>query len=449
MNSRALPSGLVLSLSGLAILMAATAWLRPSLLPVTIAALLAGGVVAQAARRLTAVWVAWLLVAAMSLEMALSDLIGPEAFQATIAAVKGGEIGLVGLTIVCFGVVPDRFNPAWGFAGIAVMGLAAGIHPDLAIADLTRSMMGSITPFLVFFCFKPPGWGPAVRMAVTLAPCLSVVLGFALEADGLRPVLVDSGGLRLSGLGHPAFLAGVCLPAIYSGLLSWLRNGSSRAALLMGVNLVILVLTGARAPLAYAVIVIGGSLLFAADAAVPRAHRLILLGAALLAAPVLLVVGEAYGSLRLFETIAGDAGNLSGRDLLWTEFEAAAAQAPWFGWGIGSGNLVIPHDSRLAQLLGTSAAHNEYLRIRVEGGYIGLTLLIALFVAWITSRTSRLRRLERLVMRLIFLTYAAHAATDNVLISTPACVFFAFVAAVFAEAGDPASICLRRTPDVA
>jgi hypothetical protein len=76
-------------------------------------------------------------------------------------------------------------------------------------------------------------------------------------------------------------------------------------------------------------------------------------------------------------------------------------------------------------------------------------LLIALFVAWVTSRTSRLRRLERLVMRLIFLTYAAHAATDNVLISTPACVFFAFVAAVFAEADDPASICLRRTPDVA
>jgi O-antigen ligase len=182
---------------------------------------------------------------------------------------------------------------------------------------------------------------------------------------------------------------------------------------------------------------------------VPRAHRLILLGAALLASPVLLVVGEAYSSLRLFETIAGDASNLSGRDLLWTEFEAAAAQAPWFGWGIGSGNLVIPHDSPLAQLLGTSAAHNEYLRIRVEGGYIGLSLLIALFVAWVTSHTARLRRLERLVMRLIFLTYAAHAATDNVLISTPACVFFAFVAAVYAEADDTASIRLREMPDVA
>jgi len=38
------------------------------------------------------------------------------------------------------------------------------------------------------------------------------------------------------------------------------------------------------------------------------------------------------------------------------------------------------------------------------------------------------------VTRLIFLTFAAHAFTDNVLISTPACVFFALLAAVFAEA---------------
>jgi O-antigen ligase len=449
MNLRTLPAGPAVILSGSAILMAATAWLHPSLLPWPIAAFLAVGFIVQASRHLTSVWMAWLLVAALSLEMALSDLIGPEAFQTTIAAVKGSEIGLVALTMVRFGVVLDRFNPVWGFAGIVALSMVAGIHPNLTMADLARSIIGSITPFLVFFCVKPAGWGPAVRMAVTFAPCLSVVLGFALDVSGLRPVLVDSGGVRLSGLGHPAFLAGVCLPAIYAGLLRWLRKGSPRTALLMGANLVILVLTGARAPLAYAVIVIGGSLLFASDAAVPRAHRLILFGAAMLAAPVLLVAGEAYSSLRLFETIAGDASNLSGRDLLWTEFEAAATQAPWFGWGIGSGNLVIPHDSQLAQLLGTSAAHNEYLRIRVEGGYIGLTLLIVSFVAWVTSRTSRLRRLERMVMRLIFLTYAAHAATDNVLISTPACVFFAFVAAVYAEADDTACIRLRETPDVA
>jgi hypothetical protein len=31
--------------------------------------------------------------------------------------------------------------------------------------------------------------------------------------------------------------------------------------------------------------------------------------------------------------------------------------------------------------------------------------------------------------------YAVHAITDNVLISTPACVMFAFVTAVFARGG--------------
>ncbi len=36
-------------------------------------------------------------------------------------------------------------------------------------------------------------------------------------------------------------------------------------------------------------------------------------------------------------------------------------------------------------------------------------------------------------MRLVFLAFACHAFTDNVLISTPACVMFAFATAVFAR----------------
>jgi O-antigen ligase len=230
----------------------------------------------------------------------------------------------------------------------------------------------------------------------------------------------------------------------------WLRTGSRRAALLLALNLTILFLTGARAPAAYAAIVIGGSLILAPSAAIPRAHRLALIAIGLTALPVLLVLGESYSSLRLFEVlVAGDASHLSGRDLLWPEFEAASARAPWFGWGLGSGNLVIPRDGLIAQLLRTWAAHNEYLRIQVEGGYVGRTLLIVLFVLWTISHTRRLPALERLVIRLILLTFAAHAMTDNVLISTPAAVYFAFIAAVYAEVDDAPSNRLRETPEVA
>jgi len=113
---------------------------------------------------------------------------------------------------------------------MAAMGAVAGTHPELATMDMPRSLIGSVTPFLVFFCVNPPGWGAKVRRAISYAPMLSVVLGAALGVVGLRPVVFDSGGIRLAGLGHPAFLAGVCLPAIYAGLLHWLRTGSRRAA---------------------------------------------------------------------------------------------------------------------------------------------------------------------------------------------------------------------------
>ena len=224
---------------------------------------------------------------------------------------------------------------------------------------------------------------------------------------------------------------------------------------LLFVNLVILLLTGARAPSAYAAIVVRRQPDFGARTRRFRARTAWLCSPPdSRPCPVLLVIGENYSALRMFEVLSGEPGQLSGREMLWPAFEAAAAQAPWFGWGIGSGNLVIPRDGPIATLLRTWAAHNEYLRIQVEGGYVGRGLLIGCFVAWATLRTRRLPPLERLVTRLVFLTFAAHAFTDNVLISTPACVFFALLAAVFAEAeeaaaGNAPSDRLRRTGDVA
>lgn len=414
--------------------MVVVAWMAPPLLPAVIGTFLAIGITGLVYRHLTLGWVAWLLMSGLSLEMTLSDLIGPEAFQITIAAVKGGEIGLVLLTMVRKGLAWDKFNPAQGFGAIAAMGMMAGIHPNLTAADMARSLLGSATPFLLFYCVPPAGWAVAMLRAVCFVPAVSVLLGLLLDLSGVRPLFVDSGGARLAALGHPAFLAGVCLPAIYATLLRWLGTGSPHAALLLGVNLTILVLTGARAPTAYALLVIAASLVLAPSTAIPRTRGLVMVAAGIFAVPILLVLGESFSSLRLFTVLGNEAGNLSGRELLWTAIEAAADQAPWFGWGLGAGNVIIPHDGQIAQLLRTWAAHNEYLRMRVEGGAIGLALLILLFVLWAAAHTRRLPPLERLVMRLVLLAFAAHAVTDNVLISTPACVFFAFTAAVFAEA---------------
>jgi O-antigen ligase len=223
------------------------------------------------------------------------------------------------------------------------------------------------------------------------------------------------------------------LAGVYACLIEVYRTCRPGQIGLLLANVVILVLTGARAPTACAGAVLLLSLAFVRSAAFPARMRILLLLAALSALPVLLVVAGDLSSIRLFHLLTSDTGNLSGRQYLWPSFEAAAAASPWFGWGVGAGNLIIPPESPVARMLHTWAAHNEYLRILVEGGQIGRTLLLVLFLAWSRAHTARLPHAERWIMRFALLGLAVQAFTDNILISTPACVLFAFAAAVFAR----------------
>jgi O-antigen ligase len=278
---------------------------------------------------------------------------------------------------------------------------------------------------------------------------LAVALGAVATAAGLRPFFIDSGGWRLAGLGHPAFLAGVALAAIYACLSEFYRGARRRDLGLLLANLLILVLTGARAPLFYAFAVIGLSVAFVQSPHFSTRYRLLLVLSSVAILPLMLVMAAELPSVRLFNMLDTGIGNLSGREYLWPVFETAAAGSPWVGWGVGAGNAIISPQSAIAVLLHTWAAHNEYLRIEVEGGQLGRALLIGLFVLWVRRNTARLPASDRWIMRLVFVALAAHAVTDNVLISTPICVLFAFVAAVFSRGRHELAVATQhsRLPD--
>ena len=405
----------------------------PNLFNLILAASVIAGIAFLAVRFPTQFCVAWLLVTGMSLEMTFNDLIGGNSYQPTIAAIKGIGIGLGALCALRFGPRLDPLCPVWAFLTMLIAGFVHGLYPGLTTADSLRSVIGSCAPFAFCFSRVPRSWADAVIRATKWCPLVAVLACVPLDAAGIRPLFVDSGGARLAGLGHPAFLANVCLPAIYACLIQLFREGRRGDLLLLIVNFLILVLTGARAPLAYAVLVSGLSLISIRSTAFAARDRLMLILAALAAVPLLLLLANNLEEIRLFNVVANEASNLSGRDLLWPRFEAAMAQSPWFGWGVGASNMVIPPDSRIVEILHTWAAHNEYLRIGVEGGLLGRGLLIALFAGWVLVRTRPLQPSDRRIMRLAFLALAGHAATDNVLISTPACVLFTFATAVFAR----------------
>jgi Na+-translocating ferredoxin:NAD+ oxidoreductase RnfA subunit len=91
----------------------AVAGLAPSAVWLLLGAATALGVILLAWRHLIGFSVAWLLLAGISLEMTLNDLIGPSAYGATIAVVKAAELSLAGLCMLRYGPRLDMFNPAW------------------------------------------------------------------------------------------------------------------------------------------------------------------------------------------------------------------------------------------------------------------------------------------------------------------------------------------------
>lgn len=151
-----------------------------------------------------------------------------------------------------------------------------------------------------------------------------------------------------------------------------------------------------------------------------------------LALVALVALSEEASGIRLLGILRGDEAGLSGRDLIWPIFRDVRDASPWVGWGVGAGKVLVAEDDPLARLLGTTAAHNEYLRIGVDGGWLGLGLLVVMFVAWTWWHTRRLSPTERVVLRLVMAGFAVHAYTDNVLIATTASVLFTWVSAAFA-----------------
>lgn len=380
--------------------------------------------------------VLWLFAVALTPDMWLAAFLGAGAGMAVVAGLKFAGIALVLLALSRHGARFDPFSPAWAFVAMFAWTAACGLHPALEMGESLRSLAGSVAPFLWFFLRWPAAMARAVRCAAAWLAPASVLLGAGLAVWGVHPLFVDQGGLRLQGAGHPAFLAAFAMVGAYAALLEGLGAGRLRWVLPLGLNLGILALSGARAPAA-----IAGTVLLAAvlsgrvPAALGAVRPALLAAAGLLALAAGVFAGEAAG-LRLFQLLEGEAGHLSGRDEIWPIFAAAWDAAPILGWGVGTGKVLVPLDSLTARLLGTNAAHNEYLRIGVEGGYLGLTLLISLFLAWSVWQVRARRGVEGRIVLLVLIGFAVHSYTDNTLIATTSLVLFAWLAAVLAAAGD-------------
>jgi hypothetical protein len=245
-----------------------------------------------------------------------------------------------------------------------------------------------------------------VLIVLAFTPLLQVVLGVAYAALGIKPMFrPDSFGvMRMQGSTGTAFLgAATATGAVAAMAYAHLKD--MRYLALVAINAGILLLSGARMATAAAVIGCAG-LLFFGFRRDPHARYLIMIGGSLAAMVAVPVLGGA-----LLERVGS--GSLQGRDLLWNFLGGFVRDYPEFGVGLGHQYTLIP--ASLTQATGTVAAHNEYLRLLVELGRVGILVLglgtIALLAAALLSPTRR----TPAALVVILLAFFTYTSTDNTL----------------------------------
>ena len=299
---------------------------------------------------------------------------------------------------------------------------------------MLRNFIGSTAPFVLGFALAPRRIWTTIIRGAALVPLVSAGASLLTTVAGLYPA-IDSLG-RFQGMHTAPFLAGFCSTAIFAATLEYLRGFKMTWLIIGGLDLAVLLATQARAPFGAVVLFLGLVFLLSDRKTFPLKRKVdLVMGGAV---PGLLLLGPVLAFA--LERFIGEGASTSGRDLMWPYFTEAIAARPLFGFGLGAGKLIVNPDDPLIKLLGSTAAHNEYLRLSVDGGIIGCAAIFISIIAWIWIGSRTAAPADKLVMRSALLGVLLHSGFDNTLIATTSVIQFCLFAAMLARARSEAKL---------
>ncbi|MFM2151007.1 MAG: hypothetical protein RLZZ187_3313 [Pseudomonadota bacterium] len=349
------------------------------------------------------------------------------------AVVKVIPFGIAAMLCLRYGFAPAINWPFLAFALVAAVSLAVlPIGRVSTFGEMVRSFIGSTAPFVLAFAAAPRAFWSALCKAVVLVPLVSAAVGLGIAAPIGFYDAFDA-NWRFQGLHSPPFLAGFCTTAVFAATLEYLRSFRTRWLVLGGAALAVLLATQARAPTVAVLLFLLLVFALSGPRILPAKRKLDLAMGGLLPAAVLL------GPILVFALdrfLGGtDAwSQFSGRDIIWPYFLDAIETRPLFGYGLGAGKLIVNPEDPLIRLIGSSAAHNEYLRLAVDAGIIGAAAIFGAIALWVWTGTRGARAADRLVLRAALLAALLHSGFDNTLIASTAVIQFAWFSAALARA---------------
>jgi teichuronic acid biosynthesis protein TuaE len=328
--------------------------------------------------------------------------------------------------------------PVLAYLGLAILSY---LHGDLA-PGLNASQMASsfITLTLAWTALAVKwDWERDARYLKVLA-CVAptcVALGIVLQLAGLHSLWNEPTSFdvswRLRGASIAAQLALMAFGSCVAAYVCHRLTGWRPARYLVALDALILALTLSRGTaVALGVAAIWPALRFALaplhlrpGAAVARLG-LVVAVAALVALTLVPKLENRNAGGRYYAGVGTFQDPTSGRSDAWKELYAIAKQSPLFGHGLGSGPITKIQEG------GFLAQHNEYLRLFLEGGYVGGGLVLLAIVLVIATCIARAPPLIRLDLAGVMVAWAGLSYYDNTLTSinftVPLCLVLGIVA---------------------
>jgi O-antigen ligase len=381
-------------------------------------------------------WLGWRRPAAFLAIVLASFAIGPQWILAgylprsllalALPAQKGLLLAAVAANAVRFGLRRDIVS--WPLLAVALLAaqsvVLADLEPRLTLSAMAFAALDLALPWSLVYLVVAPGSRARYALLMALLAAACVAAGLVLHLVDVRGLYFGSAtrGLRLNGASNAGWLACLAFAGFAIALHEAVRRRHLGFACLAAGNVLIAVLTGGRMGIGACLVLAVAYLGFARPAQRRIGRRGVIamgiggaLGLFLLSASLV----QGYHADRL-----GDVFSLSGRDTIWAGYFQQFLDSPLFGRGLGAGALGASY---------FDLPHNDYLRLLVEGGVVGLVIYGGAVLLWGRRVIALVAPKERPFVRALFLALAVYALTDNVLTMAPALVPFVYLALILGE----------------
>jgi teichuronic acid biosynthesis protein TuaE len=317
-------------------------------------------------------------------------------------------------------LIKYRFRTLWNpiiaaYVFVLVLTFTVSSPPDiLGKAQPFKSFLGLTLGWFIYNLNLKHKLADKYILTIALLPIISVAAGVVFHVLGIRLLyLYDfTGAFRLQGANIAPHLAMLGFMGVATAM-GEVARGRNKLLWIGLINFAILVATGTRGA------TIGALLLF-----MPYGlHHLKRLLAGKIARYLLLLVAAAglvvIVALPNFVTrfqgnIYEQGLNTSGRLTAWSFFIDEGSINPLFGRGMGAGTVLNQGQVNSA----FRVPHNEYIRMYVDGGLVGLSVVLLGFLLVFYKHIKVSRSKNRLFIIFFIFGFMVYSFFDNTLSTT-------------------------------